>query len=561
MRNLTKQLISNIETTKAQTTKKRNLILSILKSTATKRETKHYLDKYQNQFSRDNTKNFQSNIFVNRFLQSKKPFRNIYDINNNKIDRIPLRIAVCKLEFKSVSPEYWDGIQETFKRLVDLGVSPIIIMDYDLSTNIDFKHNESIISKYGDNILKALKDVNPMLIRNLFSNDGDHLEINNLHQLLMPMYQNFIPIIQPLVTDVRSSQQYVGDTNDILTSTCQELITTQDLLSIEKIILISGIGGIPSIERNHASHVFINLSQEYSDLVSELYIGFLEPPIRDLHIKNLQLINNILTMVNSHTGSDEATGIITTPFITSINDDQLNPLIYNVLTDRPIISSSLPLSFNRTPRLSTSILKKGVEVKVLEPRNYNKSFTFANLVKDQMIDKHKLITLINDSFGKQLDVDAYIQRINNSLATIIIVGDYDGGAIITKETWNNQQVTYLDKFAVAKKYQGLPGLADIIFKLIIQSNPEELIWRSRKNNPVNKWYFERSLGSISKTDSRWKLFYTGDVFNKDTNTKQKKGQVNINAKLKLYWNICQNIPPSFISIPTSSANIPTNPLQ
>lgn len=112
--------------------------------------------------------------------------------------------------------------------------------------------------------------------------------------------------------------------------------------------MIDPIGGIPSIERNQTSHVFINLSQEYSDIVSELYIGFIKPEYRIFHMNNLKAMNKTLTLVSDKTGNDETTGIITTPDIMSVNNDQLNPIIYNVLTDRSIISSSLPTSHNRT---------------------------------------------------------------------------------------------------------------------------------------------------------------------------------------------------------------------
>jgi amino-acid N-acetyltransferase len=33
------------------------------------------------------------------------------------------------------------------------------------------------------------------------------------------------------------------------------------------------------------------------------------------------------------------------------------------------------------------------------------------------------------------------------------------------------------------------------------------VWRSRADNPVNKWYFERSNGFMTSTDGKWKLFW------------------------------------------------------
>lgn len=548
------QFISNLTAHEAKTNAKRNLILSILKSTATKRETKNYLNKYQNQFKYNDSsslsRDYQRNLFINRYLQQKNPFSNIYDEDENKLSKIPLRLAIFKIKYSSIQKEYWNGIQETFKRLISLGISPIIMMDHDNELLDDFKLNESALINQGNRLLDHLKDINPRIIKSLFHQTADKsIKINSLEQILIPLYQDFVPIVQPMVFDVASSTQIFKSSDELLVQLCKFILDDtnikRDLLSIEKIVVIDENGGIPSIERNQTSHVFINLSQEYSDIVSELFIGFLDSEVRDLHLNNLHMIDRLLTTIGNITNNDETTGIITTPEIVSINNDQLNPIIYNVLTDRPIISSSLPLSFQRTPTLSTSILKKGINVTVLEPRNYPKPFTLENLINDNLIDKDKFFALIEDSFGKPLDVPTYMARINESIATIIIVGDYDGSAIITLEEFDGHTVPYLDKFAVARKNQGLPGLADIIFKLIIQSNPDELIWRSRKANPINKWYFERCIGSMAKADSQWKVFYTGDIFNKAIQIKKKRDGVNIDERLKVYSGICESIPPSF----------------
>lgn len=548
------KLTSNLELHELRTSAKRNLILSILKSTTTKRETKNYLDKYRNQFRYNDSnfkakdvKNIQRSIFVDRFLQQRNPFNNLYDDEENKLKKIPLRIAIFKLKFADLNEQQWSGIQETFTRLIDLGASPLIVFDHDDDIIDNFKLNEQALISQGNRALNSLKSINPRLIRSLFFSDGVSTHINSLEQILIPMYQGLVPIVQPIVYGTGTSGQTFLKSDDLLMSLCKALLSTgkQDMLSIEKIVFVDKLGGIPLIERNQTSHVFINLSQEYSDIISELYIGFLEPPVRDVHIQNLNCMDELLSTINSITSNDEATGIITTPEIISVNSDELNPIIYNVLTDRPVISSSLPLAFQRTPQLSTSILKRGIDVKVLDADNYAKDFTLENLFEDKLVDKSRLFGLIEDSFGRKLDEKNYMERINLKIATIIIVGDYEGGAIITNESHNGHSVPYLDKFAVAKEFQGLPGLSDIIFKLIVQSNPDELMWRSRKNNPVNKWYFERSIGSTAQTNSNWKIFYTGDIFNKSIQLKKKRDSVNIHEKVAVYSAIGESIPPSF----------------
>lgn len=55
--------------------------------------------------------------------------------------------------------------------------------------------------------------------------------------------------------------------------------------------------------------------------------------------------------------------------------------------------------------------------------------------------------------------------------------------------------------------QGM-GVADILWKRLVKEYPD-LFWRSRIDNPVNKWYFERSDGNF-KLDDKWMLFFYGD---------------------------------------------------
>lgn len=111
LKSLNRQFISNLDTHKVVTDAKRNLILSILKSTTTKREAKNYLTKYQNQFDFSDLdanknikidedsltkKNSQRELFINRYLNQLNPFINIYDNEEVKLQKVPLRLAILK---------------------------------------------------------------------------------------------------------------------------------------------------------------------------------------------------------------------------------------------------------------------------------------------------------------------------------------------------------------------------------------------------------------------------------------------------------------------------------
>ncbi|PSK36846.1 hypothetical protein C7M61_003710 [Candidozyma pseudohaemuli] len=307
--------------------------------------------------------------------------------------------------------------------------------------------------------------------------------------IILPIIQGNIPVLLPVAYDVVNARNSIISPQDALLALVKQLNRSQGVV-IEKVVFVDTVGGIPSIERDRTSHVFINNLQEYSDIVSELHIGFLEPEIRDRHLSNLSHMRELLLATQSELKS-EATGIILRPEDLTPQADMLNPVAYNILTDRPLISSSLPPGRLRTPQVTTSIIKSGFDVQLFYPTESGQK-RFDSLIKNSGIDESKLLLMIDDSFGRRLEREDYLRRLNTCLDCVIIIGNYDGGAIITKEeTSDGHKVPYLDKFAITQKNQGLPSLADVIFKLMLQAYPEELIWRSRNTNPVNKWYFER----------------------------------------------------------------------
>lgn len=127
--------------------------------------------------------------------------------------------------------------------------------------------------------------------------------------------------------------------------------------------------------------------------------------------------------------------------------------------------------------------------------------------------------LIEDSFNRKIDVQDYLNRVKDNLAGVIIAGEYEGGAILTWERPEGMSeeeayetgrfIPYLDKFAVLKSRQGSGGVADIVFNAMVQDCfPNGVCWRSRKDNPVNKWYFERSKGTAGLAGTNWRMFWT-----------------------------------------------------
>lgn len=523
---------------------KRELVLSILKSTTTKREARNYLAKYET-------------VFQARLLS-------IYDKENNSLSRASdlkpnfgikqknhIRpLALIKFPAENIDQDTLHGIGHSLQKLIKLGIWPIILLDPKTSGALHVNTLTTLLAK-ADRMANRLdasfreSSVDFSVTHSVFERKQDHdHEVTGIDQVLRPIFHNTVPIVLPVTFTSVNCKLEVIDTNDALQGIARELFSAHKKASLEKIVFVDPKGGIPSIERKSSSHVFINLSQEYSDIVSELHIGFLDPDDRDHHLRNLQSMRSLLELAESY-GKTGVTGLITTPHVMALENSQLNPLAYNVLTDRPIVSSSLPIGNRAVSRLSTNVLKLGFEVKEFSTTSFPDGLKFDSLINSGLIEKQKFVNLINDAFNNVLEESRYFERLNGNLATLIIVGDYDGAAVITTESSSEgKSIAYLDKFAISKRNQGLPSMADVIFKAIIQCHPEELFWRSRKTNPINKWYFERSLGSMAVPDSPWKIFFTGEVY-RDKISQTKDTGIDIKNHLDQYRELVAKIPPSF----------------
>ena len=259
-----------------------------------------------------------------------------------------------------------------------------------------------------------------------------------------------------------------------------------------------------------------------------------------MHVKNLDLLKHSLAIL-----PPSSSAFLTTPYAVANSQSrppqasqgprvrtrrQRNPLIHNLLTDKPVYSSSLPP--DRSPNSSQTLYpattsypatfcKRGMPIGIFpDPLEHpwappSLSNTCIDL-SDPRIDLPRLIHLIEDSFNRKLDVAHYLSRIKGRIAGIIVAGEYEGGAILTWETppglpagESKRIVPYLDKFAVLKRSQGAGGVADVVFKAMVRDCfPNGVCWRSRTDNPVNKWYFERAKGTWKMPGTSWTMFWT-----------------------------------------------------
>ena len=169
----------------------------------------------------------------------------------------------------------------------------------------------------------------------------------------------------------------------------------------------------------------------------------------------------------------------------------------------------------------STLLKRGMPVALVPDPRKEPWVPPPTGVSDVLLDNHKqihfprLLALVEDSFRRKLDVPGYLDRVRGHVAGVIVAGEYEGGAILTWEAPPGADndpkrlVPYLDKFAVLQKAQGNAGVADIVFQAMVRTGfPNGVCWRSRSENPVNKWYFERSIGTWKLPGGYWTMFWT-----------------------------------------------------
>ncbi|MCJ1397326.1 Amino-acid acetyltransferase, mitochondrial [Xylographa trunciseda] len=542
----------------------------------------------------------------------------------------PLHVALVGIK----SPQLIDdrtlqGIGLTLSQLVKLGLSCIVVVDLlDKSASTMWEQPlqwRTNAIEQADRIVSAIDRQSGRGARRLDSIIGispttDDLApkvkvrggVRILHRNILhaPLRRGVVPVIAPVGYTSLDQKAVAVSASEVMLALTRELAgivryssleeesaqliqnfhSAKRQVSLDRIIVLDPLGGIPSTSNRSESHIFINLEQEYENICEELLKlkdnSQPEPQDRvsrltstlslgksnslselvddqivpasmqiptnlsiETHLDSLQLVRDALAILppsssallttpqeaansSGHSSLSKMPGVATRPF--------RNPLIHNLLTDKPIFSSSLPRnrllpSPNSTIDFSApaTFIKRGMSLTILpDPRieawRPPMPSSLPLQLSDPRIDLARLFHLIEDSFDRPLDVRRYMARISQNLAGIIIAGCYEGAAILTWEAppklpssllpgtaaHRARLVPYLDKFAVLKSSQGTGGVADIVFRAMVRDCfPKGVVWRSRRDNPVNKWYFERATGTwkipIKEQGVQgWTMFWT-----------------------------------------------------
>ncbi|OAA39924.1 acetylglutamate synthase [Beauveria brongniartii RCEF 3172] len=577
----------------------RDVIVSVLESTATRRDARGYLQKY--------TANQSGETELGKTPDSQKSTSALSVAE-------PVNIAIVMLrDPQHLVQSTVDGIAKTIAQLRALGLLSAVVIDCTGDSNRQLFEDEALrlceaVDTFGKPGAKVISDIfigeAPDAPRpSVYSNS---IKVSDRGLLKRAFERRLVPVIASVsARDELSAARPASAEQTVLALTAflsglqfdkpplpdasgnsKNIWRPEKIASVERVILLDALGGTPTSGRGiGVCHRFINLEQEYERLRAQLLGPEGSPatgspsgkPTTNNHVSNLFLAKETLSIL-----PPSSSALITTPFAAAntspiyseprsikMEESQLgfdgmvttrkkhNPILHNLLTDKPMYSSSLPLQriqdggYRIDPSDSTAatLVKRGMPLTIYPDPRENpwrppKTGASRYRLTDNNVDLPRLVHLIDDSFGRKLDVQHYLNRVNDNLAGIIIAGEYEGGAILTwekPEGVTDQEayeqglyVPYLDKFAVLRSRQGSGGVADIVFNAMVRDCfPEGVCWRSRKNNPVNKWYFERSVGTIKLSDSNWTMFWT------------TLGLCGRQPKLQHYESVCRSVQPSW----------------
>ncbi|CEL01458.1 Putative Amino-acid acetyltransferase, mitochondrial [Aspergillus calidoustus] len=601
----------------------REFFMSLLNSASTKREAKSYLARIKAQHGANPPKKQSSKQIEQTIANSLPsgvnlgsfycPSKSINDAPVFLHDSTPtptrgelperLHLALVKIKTPQLLDDHTlTGVAKTLSQLNRLGMACCVVVDP--GSDGDANTLRKIATEQVGRISTAI-DAQPdsmsaylASVLSLSAKTPNIPTVSSRKQLLGPLRDGQILIVAPIAYTEDVPKAVIVPANDAILALTKEfaglaltpdpdedplvvakkISDLQKEVSLDRVVLLDPLGGVPAFRGPQTSHAFINMDQEFESIERELSqvrqpagekqgTGLADSivqsnPLSKLvdseiasapskqgllplkvggstiegHLENLRLSQQTLAMLPS-----ASSGIITSPL--EVADSarspeatelsvgtrrQRNPLIHNLLTDKPLLSSSLPLSRRargsiNLPAPPTTFVKRGMPVSLF-PDPHVQVWTAHNRpelsLEEPSIDLPRLVHLIEDSFNRKLDVQDYLNRVNGRLAGLIIAGEYEGGAILTwelppgvkddgSEASTARMVPYLDKFAVLKRSQGAGGVADIVFNAMVRTCfPNGVCWRSRKDNPVNKWYFERSLGTWKLSDTNWTMFWT-----------------------------------------------------
>ncbi|KAL9635156.1 MAG: hypothetical protein Q9204_002726 [Flavoplaca sp. TL-2023a] len=300
----------------------KELFLDVLGATATKREAKTYLSRFRPEKS-EKSKKPQSrsgetrkddigvnlgNLYVPIRAVDQSPVFEQGPSKAQYVDQIsgPLHTALVKVrDMKAIDDPTLRAVGLTLVQLSRLGMSSVVVVDCEKKIHESDSGVRRLAVKQADRLAAAIdghggqgarrldnvlitSDVDKELRSSLKVKNVTHIINRNL--ILNPLRKGQIPIVVPVafnsttqtLNHIAADEAILALTRDFAglrpsllpesdpQAAAEKVRSMQKELSLDRIIILDPLGGIPATDRQDQSHVFINLEQEYDAIKAEL---------------------------------------------------------------------------------------------------------------------------------------------------------------------------------------------------------------------------------------------------------------------------------------------------
>ncbi|KAL8805708.1 MAG: hypothetical protein Q9200_005318 [Gallowayella weberi] len=296
----------------------KELFLDVLGSTATKREAKSYLSRFGSEkpkqpksclqeAPKDNVGVNLGNLYLPLRAVDQSPVFEQGPSKARYVDQAvgPLHIALVKIrDPQSIDDSTLEGVGLTLVQLSRLGMSCVAVIDckngqqedHDLrkvameqadrlAAAID--HHGGLGARRLDNVLVTSK-ADKGLQSSVNVSTSTHIIDRKL--LFSPLQKGKISVLAPITFDstthalvhIPANEAILALTRDFVglrpgfCSNADPQVVAENIkclqkeVSLDRIILLDPLGGIPAVDRHDQSHIFINIEQEYDTIKSEL---------------------------------------------------------------------------------------------------------------------------------------------------------------------------------------------------------------------------------------------------------------------------------------------------
>jgi amino-acid N-acetyltransferase len=295
----------------------------------------------------------------------------------------------------------------------------------------------------------------------------------------------------------------IFSSRSILVSLCKALSSDKDIGPPVKFMVINKKGGIKNPQDSKYHQSLANLSPEYLEQLHKTINEKQENHQWKATINTIETIDKVLGHLPSTCSAIMASCYSQSELIFNLLTEKAPPSLstdssYNDSFSSETISSSSLSSKKNTPPLLYH--QRPSMIEITPPTLFRKGLlleTFSQTTSPRF-PKTQLRKLLESSFKRPLHSDSFFSRLEEKLETVVVAvrhtadgaKECHGAVIVTREIINTDRsdsMVYLDKFAVNPVSQGL-GVADLLWTRLTCMFPC-FVWRSRTDNPVNKWYF------------------------------------------------------------------------